>query len=49
MENSITEQQIELIADKLRGSGFDVSEMNSDTIAKIAGCVLDALNIEIAA
>lgn len=47
MEESITDQQIELIADKLRGSGFDIGEMSRDTIAKIAGCVLDALNIEI--
>ena len=46
---SLTYDQIEAIADHMRSAGFDPSELDNEQIALLAACVLDALEIEIAA
>lgn len=43
---SLTEEQIERIADSMRMCGFDISEIDKDQIEYIAECVLDGLGIE---
>lgn len=43
---SLTESQIEEIADHMRSCGFDVSNLDNEQIANLAQCVLDALGID---
>ena len=43
---SLTEEQIERVADSMRSLGFDISELNNQQIADIAAAVIEALEIE---
>lgn len=43
---SLTEEQIEQIADRMRSCGFDASDLDNEQIAMIAACVLEGLGIE---
>lgn len=43
---SLTEEQIEQIADRMRLYGFDLAEIDKDQIEAIAECVLQGLGIE---
>lgn len=43
---SLTEEQIEQIADRMRKCGFDVSDMDNEQIAMLAACVIEGLGIE---
>lgn len=45
---SLTELQIENIADHLKSAGFDISELDNDRIATIAACIIEALDIDFA-
>ena len=42
---SLTEEQIEQIADRMRGCGFEIENLDNEQIALIADCVLEGLGI----
>ena len=44
---SLTEEQIEQIADRMRQCGFDVSDMDNERIAMLAACVIEGLGIDL--
>lgn len=43
---SLTDEQIETIADRLRGCGFSIENLDNDQIALIAACVIEGLGID---